>query len=815
MYVQSPKSEDFAFREEEAKRKASSPTHRGESGAMSWILPSPPSSPDCSPFVPGDGVSSAFDPASGRPFGIGFYDNTLSGADVLKSFRKLCLLHQDAVNMIDLKHVISSKQLVRDFSQRLGHGAFGTVYKGSVDGKAGYAVKEVFFHKLKEARKRSTKTRTTQRFGTHIGGRRRDEDSDANATNEDALMTTLRIDHNERWTPGTIEGESSIGRGRIDSSTRMGTKQKTAAYTLNIAEMRELITSMNIRVKNLLQTDFFMFEITSADIPNKLIIVTEQCTRSLQEELYAGDKVTKAEANKAWHAMLYPSDSNNPKPSEFVTPGTYRKVGMKRRPGLFYFIVRDIVEGMCHLHSEKIVHRDLKPENVLLQFDPDTKNFVAAKICDFGYAKKLDNEENLSKQCNTMEIGTPQFMAPELFNRTSTLGGASSDDSDAADGMYSAFKVDVYAFGMLFYEVWTKTRPYTGDIETAMSNHVQYWINEYHYRPSPPPGLAFGDFVETFLNRCWAHDPADRMSFESIKQMLELFKPSAMSRWNRNGKSWFQREQEDFVNALPKVLEHFQEWVRAEVRAIENGEKSICYSFERNRLKKFLQKEKKLGKEVWYVYVALINRLLSLYANAYDPKRKDRTFEHADAYFNTLWQEVNGSASCDGGDDDDDDDGDDDVDEENANGEKTSSNVSEDDGGERGKGETKMYAAPPGLGYSRKRSLPKKPDVLDVLAPLRAPDAIPSSPKPLDAAKWNGAPKTNGADEEQEESEGPRNTIAPSDRRAAGSGSQINDERVRRFREYVKAFFDKESRSSAKQHTDAVCDALRGALRES
>ncbi|KAM3146937.1 hypothetical protein pb186bvf_001091 [Paramecium bursaria] len=92
---------------------------------------------------------------------------------------------------------------------------------------------------------------------------------------------------------------------------------------------------------------------------------------------------------------------------------------------------REILNGLVYLHSKNIIHRDLKCENILI----DTNTNVL-KIGDFG----------LSIQLNTLftgsVLGTPEFMAPEIYNE------------------HYDTKVDIYAFGMCILEMVTGMKPF-------------------------------------------------------------------------------------------------------------------------------------------------------------------------------------------------------------------------------------------------------------------------------------------------------------------------------------------------------------------
>src|SRR6185436_9236626 len=105
-------------------------------------------------------------------------------------------------------------------------------------------------------------------------------------------------------------------------------------------------------------------------------------------------------------------------------------------------ILRDVASAIAHAHEHGVAHRDLKPDNVLLSSG-------YAVVTDFGIAKAVssarsgDDPELTSRG---MTVGTPAYRAPEQ---------ASADP--AAD-----HRVDVYALGVMAYEILTGQRPFLG-----------------------------------------------------------------------------------------------------------------------------------------------------------------------------------------------------------------------------------------------------------------------------------------------------------------------------------------------------------------
>ncbi|KAK8857877.1 hypothetical protein M9Y10_012973 [Tritrichomonas musculus] len=146
----------------------------------------------------------------------------------------------------------------------------------------------------------------------------------------------------------------------------------------------------------------------------------------------------------------------------------------------------DIARGMQFLHSRHIIHRDLKSLNVLL----DTKGY--SKICDFGFARQSKKEDLMTKN-----VGTPHWMAPEL------LGGSDTYNE----------KVDVYAYGIVLWEILTGDLPYNDLEPTQIIGQVLLHDARPYLPPTSPP-----DF-RALIEKCWARDPKARPSFDEIMKI--------------------------------------------------------------------------------------------------------------------------------------------------------------------------------------------------------------------------------------------------------------------------------------------------------
>jgi len=115
-------------------------------------------------------------------------------------------------------------------------------------------------------------------------------------------------------------------------------------------------------------------------------------------------------------------------------------------------ILAQLCRALAAAHGHGIVHRDLKPDNVVVLRRADGSDFV--KVVDFGISKSPGEGEDRITRAGTI-IGTPEYMAPEQ-------GSASAVDHRA----------DVYAFGILAFEMVTGTIPFQG--ATAVATLVEH-----------------------------------------------------------------------------------------------------------------------------------------------------------------------------------------------------------------------------------------------------------------------------------------------------------------------------------------------------
>jgi TonB family protein len=149
-------------------------------------------------------------------------------------------------------------------------------------------------------------------------------------------------------------------------------------------------------------------------------------------------------------------------------------------------IVRQICAGLAEVHAQGIVHRDLKPENVMLE------HTGIVKLMDFGIARTLAGGITMTGGV----IGTPAYMAPEQ-----------------AEGKTIDARTDIYALGLVMYEVFTGTSAFRGDTP------VEVALKQIRETPSAPRVLApeLPDWLDAAIMRCLEKDPAQR--FQSVEDL--------------------------------------------------------------------------------------------------------------------------------------------------------------------------------------------------------------------------------------------------------------------------------------------------------
>lgn len=162
-------------------------------------------------------------------------------------------------------------------------------------------------------------------------------------------------------------------------------------------------------------------------------------------------------------------------------------------------IARQVLKALVAAHGQGIIHRDLKAENVFIT-ERDGKDFI--KLLDFGISKVLmpiiPGGESLTMTGAVM--GTPQCISPEQAQADRAID----------------HRVDIYAMGVILYEMLTGQLPFTAQTALALlMKHV-------HEEPDPlrdrRPDLNIPTELEAITLRALRKDPAER--FDSAEDML-------------------------------------------------------------------------------------------------------------------------------------------------------------------------------------------------------------------------------------------------------------------------------------------------------
>jgi eukaryotic-like serine/threonine-protein kinase len=150
-------------------------------------------------------------------------------------------------------------------------------------------------------------------------------------------------------------------------------------------------------------------------------------------------------------------------------------------------VLAQVCRALAAAHAQGIIHRDLKPDNIVVVTREDGTDLV--KVVDFGISKSgVGREEKAVTRAGTI-IGTPEYMSPE----------------QAAAAIVD-HRADIYAFGVVAYELLTGTIPFHGEtaVATLLEHRTKVPEPPGHRRPGIPPEL------EAMMLRALEKDPAAR-----------------------------------------------------------------------------------------------------------------------------------------------------------------------------------------------------------------------------------------------------------------------------------------------------------------
>jgi eukaryotic-like serine/threonine-protein kinase len=178
-------------------------------------------------------------------------------------------------------------------------------------------------------------------------------------------------------------------------------------------------------------------------------------------------------------------------------------------------LVMQCCKALGAAHAKGIVHRDMKPENIFLLSRDTGEDFV--KIVDFGIAKMSEIDEHGASSPGRrltktgMIFGTPEYMSPEH-----------------AAGKELDHRVDIYALGIILYELLTGRVPFLGDTFMGI-------LTQHMFEPLPPltsihPGCSAPPELERLIARAVSKNANDRpQSMDELAQELAFVRDQVLS----------------------------------------------------------------------------------------------------------------------------------------------------------------------------------------------------------------------------------------------------------------------------------------------
>jgi serine/threonine protein kinase len=180
---------------------------------------------------------------------------------------------------------------------------------------------------------------------------------------------------------------------------------------------------------------------------------------------------------------------------EGVTFATYIRQNILLELPRKLALIEELSVALDYAHNKGVVHRDIKPANIMVDGEGDLK------ILDFGIARLGDSSLT---QAGVM-IGTPNYMSPEQI-----------------DGRLVDRRSDIFAVGLVFYELLTYRQAFPGQTAIAVMHAILHTTPSFEMSPRIHPGL------QTIVEKAIEKDPARRyQTLSALAADIALFRTRA------------------------------------------------------------------------------------------------------------------------------------------------------------------------------------------------------------------------------------------------------------------------------------------------
>ncbi|WP_332369225.1 protein kinase domain-containing protein [Spirosoma telluris] len=270
-----------------------------------------------------------------------------------------------------------------------------------------------------------------------------------------------------------------------------------------------------------------------------------------------------------------------------------------------YDITKGILQGLRHLHQNRIVHRDFKPANILMARDEQQR--LIPKIADFGLSKLVSEDEIDSSDFDISDgRGTASYKAPEQI-----------------EGGRVSFNLDLWAFGVILFELLTGRKPFSADGKASSEQAVKREIEKKIVSVAIPARIQqIPEPYQAMIKRCLVKDIHKRARKED--ELLDLLDaiPTLFAEANR------LVQQKKFAEAIVQYEAILQkrEGNQSALLAIKTCKEAI----ENARIDSLLQEaSRQLTDQQYAVAIGIYKEVLATHTNHQQATDKLKLAEEA------------------------------------------------------------------------------------------------------------------------------------------------------------------------------------------